>query len=176
MALSGSSSVLQNSTLGCQHYFAWSAVQNTALNQSTITIILYAARYSTNGWFTGTKNKNAYFIGGVGSGTINAAGVPQYSTQYEYFEQSRWTLTVDHEGDGTKSLTLVAEIFQTPSPSYTKQTISLGITLDTIPRGMVTVGTSSGNKRGQVYIGTTSGNKQAKEVWIGTPSGNKRAT
>lgn len=134
MALSGSSSTLQIPVIGCQFYFTWSATQSIENNTSTVTVIVYSARYSSGGWFTGTKNKNSYSVAGTASGVLTANGVPQGSTQYQWIEQSRWTTTVAHNSDGTKTgVVISARIYQAPSPTY-DQTISVTIDLDTIPR------------------------------------------
>lgn len=175
MALSGTSATVRVPAIGCDFRIRWTATQNTANNTTTITLIAEASRYSSGGWFTGNWNKNAHTIDGTGSGALTAAGVPQGSTIGAWIEQSRWSRTISHGADGTKTAVLKVRFYQTSYMTY-DETLTLTVTLDPISRGMISIGTPGGNKRGQVWIGTLSGNKQAKEVWIGTPSGNKRAT
>ena len=89
-------------------------------------------------------------------------------------------VTVNHSADGTKTVQVTARNTDDPArSSLGNVSVSVDLTLTTIPRGMVYVGNSSGvPKRGQVYIGNASGVPvQAKEVWVGNSSGvPKRAT
>lgn len=134
MALSGSSTTLQIPAIGCQFYFTWSATQSIEGNSSTVTVVLYSARYSSGGWFTGAKNKNSYSVAGASSGALTANGVPQGSAQGSWIEQSRWTTTVAHNADGTKTgVVISARAYQSSSSTY-DETISVTVNLDTIPR------------------------------------------
>lgn len=109
------------------------------------------------------------YIGGMTDFTMDfRSGSPSYGTYGD-----AW---INHGADGKKTAAIKGRyIDSTSHPSLGPAEVLLSFVLTDIPRGMVTVGTPSGNKRGQTYVGTPSGNKLAKEVWVGTASGNKRA-
>lgn len=85
--------------------------------------------------------------------------------------------TVNHNTDGTKTVEVTARnTDHSGRVSLGNVSVSVDLTLTTIPRGMVYVGNSSGvPKRGQVYVGNASGVPvQAKEVWVGDSNGVPR--
>ncbi|MBW8382902.1 MAG: DUF859 domain-containing protein, partial [Youngiibacter sp.] len=127
MALSGSTSKAYTPKGAYWIWIEWSATQDILANQSTITAILYIGTNSY-GYYTTNDNESKITIDGV-TASFGDSGDVGYNTTKK--EISRYTRTVSHNSDGTKSLTLTG--WQRLSDTYQLTTTGT-ITLDTIPR------------------------------------------
>lgn len=114
----------------------WSAAQNVTANTSSVTAKLYF-------W----RTNSGYTTWGQCEGSITAGGASQsYSAQISMSGASESTaslaatktFTVNHNADGTKSLTLSAT-GGISGTSFTSTSLSGTVTLDTIPRATTPV-------------------------------------
>ncbi|CAG9621087.1 DUF859 family phage minor structural protein [Sutcliffiella rhizosphaerae] len=112
----------------------WSATQNIAANTSTITMELYwegLTQYSQV--FSSSTNNGSQTIDG-NSASFTAS--PAINANQKKLLNRR-TRTINHNSDGSKSLTLSASFALNVTLAgtyYGNQTFSSSITLDTIPR------------------------------------------
>lgn len=109
----------------------WDCTSNVETNSSTVTAKLYYRR--TN---------SGYTTSGTGSFSITIAGKTQSKTGVHLDISNAWVLamtasvTVQHDPDGTKKITISAAGSLPPS-SLTETYCSDTVTLDTIPRASV---------------------------------------
>ena len=106
----------------------WSSSANTSANQSTVTAALYYKR-----------NNTGYTTSGTGTFSITINGTKASATKTITITESAWvkvvenTVTVSHNSDGTKSITISAS-GGLPDTSLSSTNVSGTATLDTIPR------------------------------------------
>jgi hypothetical protein len=107
----------------------WSSTPNTAKNMSTVTAALYYKR-----------NNTGYTTEGTGKFTINfSTGGGGSTTTYVKITESAWvkaaesTITVYHNADGTKSITISAS-GSISGTTLTSTSVSGTVKLDTIGR------------------------------------------
>ena len=106
----------------------WSYTQDTNANTSTVTAVLYYKR-----------NNSGFTTGGTGTFSISIAGTIKSATKSLTITENAWveavrnTITVSHNVDGTKSITIYAS-GSIPSTTLTSTTCSGTVTLTTIPR------------------------------------------
>lgn len=142
MALSGSKtgSVTLNSRY-FTFYLEWSATQSIANNQSTVTVKTYIKTNDTYQTFdtVGTRSHSITCNGTTKSVTKRINCNPWSSNPYLIQTE---TFVVDHNSDGTKSITISARSnglasswgYSSTDASSGDATASVTVTLDTIPR------------------------------------------
>lgn len=129
---------------GWQLRLDYSSAQNQAKNQSTITLDLWI--YDGTGYSQNESSNEAYYI-------LQGTKVwhPYYYSSTGWYKLGSRTITVDHNSDGSKTVTLSASWDCGFSSSYTPRTLSVSgsVTLPTIPRaatlsyGAMTMGTAA---------------------------------
>ncbi len=106
----------------------WSSSANTSANRSTVTAALYYKR-----------NNTGYTTSGTGTFSITINGTKTSATETITITESAWvkvvenTVTVSHNSDGSKSITISAS-GGLPDTSLASTNVSGTATLDTIPR------------------------------------------
>lgn len=114
-------------------YITWSSTTNVSANTSTVTVNVYSRSYTING----SALADSYVT--VNGNTKSLAGISlsQSVTNLTNKLLTTYTVTVPHNSDGTKSITIKAniEFNGTVSGKYLSDiTASQTVTLDTIPR------------------------------------------
>nr|DAQ72434.1 MAG TPA: protein of unknown function DUF859 [Caudoviricetes sp.] len=142
---------------GWQLRLDYSSAQNQAKNQSTITLDLWI--YDGTGYSQNESSNEAYYI-------LQGTKVwhPYYYSSTGWYKLGSRTITVDHNSDGSKTVTLSASWDCGFSSSYTPRTLSVSgsVTLPTIPRaatlsyGAMTMGTAATIKITPPVSGATS--------------------
>ena len=150
---------------------------NQENNTSTITAVLWGQTKSNSTLNIGSRPGTVHTVNGGDSKSYTAN--PFYRTSAGWTELGRTTHVVTHNSDGSKTVTMNASYPIQSSVSGTYySTINVGgsFVLDTIPRGMVHVGDSSGTpRRGQVWVGDSNGvPRKAIGVWVGDNNGTPR--
>lgn len=109
----------------------WSSTPNTTANKSTVTATLYYKR-----------NNEGFTTYGTGTFSVTINGVKATSTKQLTITENAWvkaveaTVTVEHNDDGTKSITISATGSMSGT-SLTSTSVSGTAILDTIPRASV---------------------------------------
>lgn len=109
----------------------WSSTPNTSTNKSTVTAALYYKR-----------NNTGFTTYGTGTFSVTINGVKSTATKELTITESAWvkaveaTVTVTHDDDGTKSVTISATGSMSGT-SLTSTSVSGTAILDTIPRASV---------------------------------------
>lgn len=142
---------------GWQLRLDYSSAQNQAKNQSTITLDLWI--YDGTGYSQNESSNEAYYIL-QGTKVWN----PYYYSSTGWYKLGSKTITVDHNSDGSKTVTLSASWDCGFDSSYTPRTLSVSgsVTLPTIPRaatlsyGAMTMGTAATIKITPPVSGATS--------------------
>lgn len=142
---------------GWQLRLDYSSAQNQAKNQSTITLDLWI--YDGTGYSQNESSNEAYYIL-QGTKVWN----PYYYSSTGWYKLGSKTITVDHNSDGSKTVTLSASWDCGFDSSYTPRHLSLSetVTLPTIPRaatlsyGAMTMGTAATIKITPPVSGATS--------------------
>lgn len=114
-------------------YVVWSSTTNVAANTSSVTAVVYLRSYTMR--FTALAN--SYISINGNQLKFNGKAINKSSSSLTDTELARHTVTVAHNSDGTKSITITANLdFNgTVSGKYIDDiTASKSITLDTIPR------------------------------------------
>ena len=129
---------------GWQLRLDYSSAQNQAKNQSTITLDLWI--YDGTGYSQNESSNEAYYI-------LQGAKVwhPYYYSSTGWYKLGSRTITVDHNSDGSKTVTLSGSWDCGFDSAYTPRTLSVSgsVTLPTIPRaatlsyGAMTMGTAA---------------------------------
>lgn len=129
---------------GWQLRMDYSSAQNQAKNQSTITLDLWI--YDGTGYSQNESSNEAYYI-------LQGTKVwhPYYYSSTGWYKLGSKTITVDHNSDGSKTVTLSASWDCGFDSAYTPRTLSVSgsVTLPTIPRaatlsyGSMTMGTAA---------------------------------
>lgn len=142
---------------GWQLRLDYSSAQNQANNQSTITLNLWI--YDGTGYSQNESSNEAYYI-------LQGTKVwhPYYYSSTGWYKLGSKTITVDHNSDGSKTVTLSASWDCGFDSSYTPRTLSVSgsVTLPTIPRaatlsyGAMTIGTAATIKITPPVSGATS--------------------
>lgn len=142
---------------GWQLRLDYSSAQNQAKNQSTITLDLWI--YDGTGYSQNESSNEAYYI-------LQGTKVwhPYYYSSTGWYKLGSKTITVDHNSDGSKTVTLSASWDCGFDSSYTPRTLSVSgsVTLPTIPRaatlsyGSMTMGTAATIKITPPVSGATS--------------------
>lgn len=142
---------------GWQLRLDYSSAQNQANNQSTITLNLWI--YDGTGYSQNESSNEAYYI-------LQGTKVwhPYYYSSTGWYKLGSKTITVDHNSDGSKTVTLSASWDCGFDSSYTPRTLSVSgsVTLPTIPRaatlsyGAMTMGTAATIKITPPVSGATS--------------------
>lgn len=142
---------------GWQLRLDYSSAQNQANNQSTITLDLWI--YDGTGYSQNESSNEAYYI-------LQGTKVwhPYYYSSTGWYKLGSKTITVDHNSDGSKTVTLSASWDCGFDSSYTPRTLSVSgsVTLPTIPRaatlsyGAMTMGTAATIKITPPVSGATS--------------------
>lgn len=142
---------------GWQLRLDYSSAQNQAKNQSTITLDLWI--YDGTGYSQNESSNEAYYI-------LQGTKVwhPYYYSSTGWYKLGSKTITVDHNSDGSKTVTLSASWDCGFDSSYTPRTLSVSgsVTLPTIPRaatlsyGAMTMGTAATIKITPPGSGSTS--------------------
>lgn len=123
-------------------YITWSSTTNVSANTSSITVNVYSRSYTING----SALADSYVT--INGNTKSLAGVSLSQSVSNLTNKllTTYTVTVPHNSDGTKSITIKAniEFNGTVSGKYLSDiTASQTVTLDTIPRASgLTVATS----------------------------------
>lgn len=129
MALSGTISGSTNNQY-ISARITWSATQNQNANTSTVTAIFEARKSSSSSAAT-TGNGTWYLtINGTKKTISKSMNLPNNNTWHEI---GRNTVTVNHNDDGTKSISIVGS-GGTSLTSWTSTSCSGTVTLDKIPR------------------------------------------
>lgn len=106
----------------------WSSSPNTTTNKSTVKAALYYKR-----------NNTGYVTSGTGTFAISINGVKTSASKSLHITENEWVkaveadVTVSHNGDGTKSISIAAT-GSIPGTSLTSTTVNGTVQLDTIPR------------------------------------------
>ena len=142
---------------GWQLRLDYSSAQNQAKNQSTITLDLWI--YDGTGYSQNESSNEAYYI-------LQGTKVwhPYYYSSTGWYKLGSKTITVDHNSDGSKTVTLSASWDCGFDSAYTPRTLSVSgsVTLPTIPRaatlsyGAMTMGTAATIKITPPVSGATS--------------------
>lgn len=142
---------------GWQLRLDYSSAQNQAKNQSTITLDLWI--YDGTGYSQNESSNEAYYI-------LQGTKVwhPYYYSSTGWYKLGSKTITVDHNSDGSKTVTLSASWDCGFDSTYTPRTLSVSgsVTLPTIPRaatlsyGSMTMGTAANIKITPPVSGATS--------------------
>lgn len=142
---------------GWQLRLDYSSAQNQANNQSTITLDLWI--YDGTGYSQNESSNEAYYI-------LQGTKVwhPYYYSSTGWYKLGSKTITVDHNSDGSKTVTLSASWDCGFDSAYTPRTLSVSgsVTLPTIPRaatlsyGSMTMGTAATIKITPPVSGATS--------------------
>lgn len=142
---------------GWQLRLDYSSAQNQAKNQSTITLDLWI--YDGTGYSQNESSNEAYYI-------LQGTKVwhPYYYSSTGWYKLGSKNITVDHNSDGSKTVTLSASWDCGFDSSYTPRTLSVSgsVTLPTIPRaatlsyGAMTMGTAATIKITPPVSGATS--------------------
>lgn len=142
---------------GWQLRLDYSSAQNQAKNQSTITLDLWI--YDGTGYSQNESSNEAYYI-------LQGTKVwhPYYYSSTGWYKLGSKTITVDHNSDGSKTVTLSASWDCGFDSAYTPRTLSVSgsVTLPTIPRaatlsyGSMTMGTAATIKITPPVSGATS--------------------
>ena len=142
---------------GWQLRLDYSSAQNQAQNQSTITLDLWI--YDGTGYSQNESSNEAYYI-------LQGTKVwhPYYYSSTGWYKLGSKTITVDHNSDGSKTVTLSASWDCGFDSAYTPRTLSVSgsVTLPTIPRaatlsyGAMTMGTAATIKITPPVSGATS--------------------
>ena len=142
---------------GWQLRLDYSSAQNQAKNQSTITLDLWI--YDGTGYSQNESSNEAYYI-------LQGTKVwhPYYYSSTGWYKLGSRTITVDHNSDGSKTVTLSASWDCGFDSAYTPRTLSVSgsVTLPTIPRaatlsyGAMTMGTAATIKITPPVSGATS--------------------
>lgn len=142
---------------GWQLRLDYSSAQNQAKNQSTITLDLWI--YDGTGYSQNESSNEAYYI-------LQGTKVwhPYYYSSTGWYKLGSRTITVDHNSDGSKTVTLSASWDCGFDSAYTPRTLSVSgsVTLPTIPRaatlsyGSMTMGTAATIKITPPVSGATS--------------------
>lgn len=142
---------------GWQLRLDYSSAQNQAKNQSTITLDLWI--YDGTGYSQNESSNEAYYI-------LQGAKVwhPYYYSSTGWYKLGSRTITVDHNSDGSKTVTLSGSWDCGFDSAYTPRTLSVSgsVTLPTIPRaatlsyGAMTMGTAATIKITPPVSGATS--------------------
>jgi hypothetical protein len=127
MALSGSITATSNNQY-ISGTLSWSATQNISGNYSDVTATLRMER-TNSGYTTSGSGTWTITINGVASSVSKSVSLTYNSDTLIH----TFTTRVNHNSDGTKTLTISATGGM-PSTSYTSTTCSGSITLNTIPR------------------------------------------
>lgn len=114
-------------------YITWSSTTNVSTNASSVTVNVYSRSYTING----NALANSYVT--VNGNTKSMAGISLSQSVSNLTNKllTTYTVTVPHNSDGTKSITIKAnvEFNGTVSGKYLSNiTASQTVTLDTIPR------------------------------------------
>lgn len=114
-------------------YITWSSTTNVSANTSSVTVNVYSRSYTING----SALADSYVT--VNGNTKSLAGVSLSQSVSNLTNKllATYTVTVPHNSDGTKSITIKAniEFNGTVSGKYLSDiTASQTVTLDTIPR------------------------------------------
>lgn len=142
---------------GWQLRLDYSSAQNQVNNRSTITLDLWI--YDGTGYSQNESSNEAYYIL-QGTKVWN----PYYYSSTGWYKLGSKTITVDHNSDGSKTVTLSASWDCGFDSSYTPRHLSLSetVTLPTIPRaatlsyGAMTMGTAATIKITPPVSGATS--------------------
>lgn len=142
---------------GWQLRLDYSSAQNQAKNQSTITLDLWI--YDGTGYSQNESSNEAYYI-------LQGTKVwhPYYYSSTGWYKLGSRTITVDHNSDGSKTVTLSASWNCGFDSAYTPRTLSVSgsVTLPTIPRaatlsyGAMTMGAAATIKITPPVSGATS--------------------
>ena len=142
---------------GWQLRLDYSSAQNQAKNQSTITLDLWI--YDGTGYSQNESSNEAYYI-------LQGTKVwhPYYYSSTGWYKLGSKTITVDHNSDGSKTVTLSGSWDCGFDSAYTPRTLSVSgsVTLPTIPRaatlsyGSMTMGTAATIKITPPVSGATS--------------------
>lgn len=142
---------------GWQLRLDYSSAQNQAKNQSTITLDLWI--YDGTGYSQNESSNEAYYI-------LQGTKVwhPYYYSSTGWYKLGSKTITVDHNSDGSKTVTLSGSWDCGFDSAYTPRTLSVSgsVTLPTIPRaatlsyGAMTMGTAATIKITPPVSGATS--------------------
>lgn len=139
-----------NGSTGNQYIDAkvvWSSTPNTSTNKSSVTAALYYKR-----------NNTGFTTSGTGTFSVTINGTKTSATKTLTITESAWvkavegTVTVSHNDDGTKAVTISAS-GSIPSTSLSSTSVSGSATLDTIPR------TSAITSASNVTLGSACGIK-----------------
>ena len=139
MALSGSTSKIYSSKNSFWVWVEWTATQDIANNTSTITAITYGGTNSY-GYYTGSNNGSSVTVNGVTAPVGDSGDVSANTTKREL---CRNTVTVEHNSDGSKSVTISGRWWYNGSIVF-DMTSSGTFTLNTIARASIpTLSTST---------------------------------
>lgn len=114
-------------------YITWSSTTNVSANTSSVTVNVYSRSYTING----NALADSYVTVNGNTKSLSGVSLSQSVTNLTNKLLATHTVTVPHNSDGTKSITIKAniEFNGTVSGKYLSDiTASQTVTLDTIPR------------------------------------------
>lgn len=126
-------SFISNSGVSANLYVVWSSTTNATANTSSVTAVVYLRSYTMR--FTALSN--SYISINGNQLKFNGKVINKSSSSLTDTELARHTVTVAHNTDGTKSITITANLDFNGTVSGTSIddfTASKTVTLDTIPR------------------------------------------
>lgn len=152
-----SGSFSSSSINGLSLYVEWSSAKNVSANTSSVTARLYVKSYG----FRATALSGSYLtINGSKKSWTKTFSIADTST-LKTTQVTEYTVTVPHNSDGTKSITIKAnmELNGTYGGTYISDlTVSKSVKLDTIPRSSSFSVPSSVNTGSKLAITITPSN------------------
>ncbi len=151
-------------------WIAWSSEKNTIQNKSTVTATAYVK--SNGSYASDTVNsqwRQEITINGNTASKNIRVNIPSGGT----ITLISHTVTVDHNGDGTKSIT-ISSTCKLGSASYSPGTgtASKSVTLDSIDRTAPTITLQEGSVTTSSITVTAKGNTTCDEWWYSTNNGS----
>lgn len=171
MALSGQTGWIGKWQDTHRYFLDWTATQNIAANQSTITIRLRLQLLSNAGSYGTGSVARAWNISCGGQSRSGQIPTNTTLSPGNTYTLATTTVTLTHNADGTLSFSLSGNC-DTPGGGGYAYIPASTFELDPIPRGMVSIRaatTAGASVRGQLYVraaSTAGAPTMAKEVWI----------
>ena len=180
MALSGTvTGTVTNKTSTFSFYYVWSATQDVAANCSYITVSSYWSTSNRGATFDTVSARPASItINGTQTSISKRFTCNPWPSDAKYLIQTVSSFRVDHNVDGTKTITISARANGTAStwgPSASTSSsddcvASASITLDTIPRG-ATISQNLGGKTETTLTINWSTDDTVDKLWYSIDNG-----
>ena len=157
--LTNTSYVTGTSSSHYEYRIELSSVLNSAGNYSTVTCKSYIRRkdymdFDYRSFNTGgTADVTHTCTGESNASTSSASYDTRYDTNFDLLFQNSWI--VDHNADGTKTLTITSDFDADASSGMTGAYVSTTFTLDTNPRGSVINSVSNFNLEDTFSVSVT---------------------